>query len=373
MSEPLGMGVVGAGAIGIRGALSHLSQPDVQDRVRLAAVCDPVPGRAAAAAAKYGVPAACLTLEELLADPRVDAVTLCSPIGLHHAQGLAAIEAGKHVHFNKTMATTVAHCDELIDRAAARGVRLVASPGMMLQPVSRRIRKAILDGRLGQVLWAICGTAPHNYHLNEEFRGGDDILTSVDPTWYFRKPGGGPLYDTTVYPLHTLTGILGAAKRVAAVSGIALPRREFLGGTIECDMDDSTFMLLDFGGSLFAVVYGTVLGSVVQGFHPSIFGTAGSVRGTQLNGEELRQEGDHQPHVVGEHATLRESHVFEDLMQLVDWARDGTPSIATAEHARHVVDIFESAYRAAETGQTQELTTTFEPLSVEECREARPR
>ena len=46
-------------------------------------------------------------------------------------------------------------------------------------------------------------------------------------------------------------------------------------------------------------------------------------------------------------------------MQLVDWVRDGTPSIATAEHARHVIDIIESAYRAASTGQTQELRTTF--------------
>jgi predicted dehydrogenase len=46
-------------------------------------------------------------------------------------------------------------------------------------------------------------------------------------------------------------------------------------------------------------------------------------------------------------------------MQLVDWVRDGTPSIVTAEHARHVIDIIESAYRAAATGETQNLTTTF--------------
>ncbi len=95
----IGMGVVGAGAIGIRGALMHLSLPDVQDRVRLAAVCDPVPGRAAAAAKKYEVAAHYLTYEELLADPNVDAVTICSPIDLHYEQGLMAFEAGKHIHF----------------------------------------------------------------------------------------------------------------------------------------------------------------------------------------------------------------------------------------------------------------------------------
>jgi len=367
MSDKVGMGIVGAGAIGIRGALMHLSQDDVQDRLRLAAVCDPVPGRAAAAADRYGVAAAYETYEELLADPAVDAVTLCSPIGLHYEQGMAAIGAGKHVHFNKTMATQVHECDAMIARAADKDVRLVASPGMMLNPYNRRIRRRILQGDIGQVVWAITGAAPGNYHLNEEFRTWDDVLTQVDPTWYYRKPGGGPQYDVTVYCLHNLTGILGPAKRVTAVSGLVLPKREFRGNTIECDMDDSTFILADFGNTVFAVIYGTVFGSVTKGFHPTIHGTAGSVVGTDVKGESAVEEGDHEPHVTGEHVRLRESHVFEDVMQLVDWVRDGTPSIASAEHARHVVDIIESGYRAAETGQTQDLRTTFEPLPLESC------
>jgi len=49
-------------------------------------------------------------------------------------------------------------------------------------------------------------------------------------------------------------------------------------------------------------------------------------------------------------------------MQLVDWVREGKPSIANAEHARHVIDIIESGYRSAETGRCQDLRTTFEPL-----------
>ena len=46
-------------------------------------------------------------------------------------------------------------------------------------------------------------------------------------------------------------------------------------------------------------------------------------------------------------------------MQLVDWIREGTPTPVTAEHARHVIDIIESTYRAACTGTAQELTTSF--------------
>jgi predicted dehydrogenase len=362
MGDRIGYGVVGAGAIGIRGALTHLSQEDVQDRVRLAAVCDPVPGRAEAAAAKFGVDAWYLTYEELLNDPNVDAVTICSPIGLHYDQGIRALKAGKHIHFNKTMTTTVDHADQIIALAAEKGLKVVASPGMMLHPYNRRIRKLILEGALGTLTWAAAGSAPGDYHLNEEFRGGDDILTNVDPTWYFRKPGGGPLYDTTVYPLHSLTGILGPAKRVTALSGLVLPEREFGDQKIVCEMDDTTLMLIDFGDALFAFMHGVVRGRVAKGKGPSFFGTKGSIVGTTFGEQELQRPGEHQPHVVGEHAHLLESHVFEDLMQLTDWVRDGSPSIATAEHARHVIDIIESAYRAAETGQTQELRTSFDPL-----------
>ena len=366
MKEPVGIGVVGAGSIGIRAALMHLSLPDVQDRVRLAAVCDPVPGRAEAAALKYGVAKSYRTYEELLADPNVDAATLCSPIGLHYEQGLAAVEMGKHVHFNKTMTTKVDEADTLIERAARKGVHIVASPGMMLFPHNRRIRKLILEGALGIPVWAAAGTAGvGDYHLKEELRTGDTVLTNVDPTWYFRKPGGGPQYDVTVYCLHNLTGILGPAKRVTALSGLVIPEREFGGKRIVCDMDDSTLMLLDFGKSLFAFVYGTVVGRVTEGFQPTIHGSKGSIVGTRFGERDLKLPDDHLPHVVGEHAKMGENHVFEDMMQLVDWIRGGTPSIASAEHARHVIDIIEAGYRSAETGRMQELRTSFSTLPIE--------
>jgi predicted dehydrogenase len=65
------------------------------------------------------------------------------------------------------------------------------------------------------------------------------------------------------------------------------------------------------------------------------------------------------PHVTGPHTAIPESHVFEDIMQLVDWVLDDVPSRVNAEHARHVIDVIESGYRAAETGTTQNLRTTF--------------
>ncbi len=384
MSNVIGMGVVGCGAIGINAALEHLGIEDVHDRVRVVAVCDPAPGRAEAAAKKYGVPAHYRTLEELLADRNVDAVTIGSPIGLHYEQGMAAIAAGKHVHFNKTMCTTRTEADDLIRAAAAKGVRLVASPGQMLRPALRRLRKLVAEGALGKLIWAAASCGVSHYHTQEKVRSKDGPLGEIDPSWYYKRPAGGPLYDVTVYALHSLTGLVGPALRVCGMSGLAVREREFNGRKILCEMDDNTFMLIDFGDAFFGFSGGTVLGGVTRGQHtPTIFGTGGSILGTVFTpnkpiggnytfgepGEpqEMQREGDHQPHVLGAHAKMKESHVFEDMMQLVDWVREGTPSIATAEHARHVIEIIEACYRAAATGQTQELVSTFEPLAAEEC------
>jgi predicted dehydrogenase len=373
VSAPLGLGVVGVGTLALR-VLEHLTLPDVADAVRVAALFDPATERAGAAAARFGVPRTHRSLEDLLADPDVDAVTIASPIGLHHEQGLAAIRAGRHVHFNKTMAVTRDEATQLIDAARAANVRLVASPGEMLRPHNRRVKELVDAGAIGQVCWAACGAALGTYHENEP--GRQD--SGIDPSWYFRVPGGGPLYDMTVYALHGLTGILGSVRKVTALSGVRVPEREFGGRRIQTEAHDNTGMLLDLGDGVFAFAYGTAAGILSEGtaWDPSgrYYGTAGEIVGRSLNGEpfdypgrELAEQAPPMeewllPHVGVAHRGLLEQHVFEDVMQLVDWVRDGTPSPATAEHARHVVEIIEAAYRAAETGVAQELTTTVTGL-----------
>jgi predicted dehydrogenase len=145
---------------------------------------------------------------------------------------------------------------------------------------------------------------------------------------------------------------------------------------VPTEADDNTILLIDFGRGMFAIAYGTAAGCPIEQFGAATYyGTKGVIDGVLLNGEEfdfeLREETlgapitDWEaqmrvlPHVTGPHRDIPESHVFEDIMQLVRWAREGIPSAANAEHARHVIDIIESGYRAAETGVTQDLTTSF--------------
>ena len=65
------------------------------------------------------------------------------------------------------------------------------------------------------------------------------------------------------------------------------------------------------------------------------------------------------PHINELHRDLPEQHVFEDIMQLIDWITEGKASLVTPAHAAHIIDIIESAYRASATGHTQSLSTTL--------------
>ncbi len=369
MSNPVRLGIVGTGSISLRGLLPHLTMDDVQDRVNVTAVCDPVLDRAQAAATKFDVPNAYATMEELLAAGEVDAVSIASPIGFHFEQGMLAVDHGVHVHFNKTMTTTVDEADKLIDAAKAKGVKLVSSPGELINPRLQRIKELVDEGALGTLTWAVTGATFGQYHENEtRVRGGTDPLTNVNPAWYFRKPGGGPLFDMTVYGLHALTAVVGPAKRVTALSGVRIKEREFQGEMLPTDMDDQTLMVLDFGDAFFGFVYGVAAGRFNVG-RPHLMGTKGTINGGELNGEPIDYPGKEiadefgytatLPHVTGAHRQVEEAHVYEDVMQLVDWVRDDKPTLATAEHARHVIEIFDAAYRSAASGQVQELRTTF--------------
>jgi len=382
--EPVRLGVVGIGALSFRALLPHLCENDLEGVVSVDALCDPVPGRARDAAAKYGVARHYERLEDLVADEKIEAVTIASPIGLHAEHGRMALLAGKHVHFNKTMSTTVAEANELIEIAERSNLRIVASPGEVLRPQLSRTRELIAEGAIGKLSWAICGCAFGRYHEREEPERLGASRTPIDPTWYFKRPGGGPLYDMTAYALHGLTSVLGPAKRVTALSGLVVPSREFAGSRIEAEMDDNTVALLDFGNGALAIATGVAGGTIIDDFAAAcFFGTEGEIRGLLLNGKPFDFTGrelttdapssdwDVQmrvlPHVVGRHREIPESHVFEDIMQLVDWIREGTPSPVTAGHARHVIDIIESAYRSAESGSTEQLTTTFDWEALPAC------
>jgi len=390
--------LVGLGSVSQRGVLPHLACADAQERVETVACVDPVPGRAEETAKKYGWAEAYTDYDEMLRRADIEAVLLATPIPLHHPQTMAALAAGKHVYCQKAMTTTLAEADQVVEEAERRRLKLVASPGQMLRPTFQRIQQLIRARALGKLYWIFSDTAGGG-HEYEKFRTGNDVLSNVNPTWYYR-PGGGPMYDMAVYPLHAITGILGPVKRVTGMSGIGLPYRQWKDEQISVEMDDNTVLLLDFGDHVFAMLgghnsmtppsvgFGRIWfsgsdGSIDVGQNAIEISTrtplsadllegmeevagenaaAGSSGGSPRPGAIRYKVPGNLPHVVGEHPGIPESHVYADIMHLVDCLAEDKEPFVTGAHARHVVELIEKGYLASKTGQTQELRSTF-PIS----------
>jgi predicted dehydrogenase len=373
MSEPVKVALVGCGSVSQRGILPHLRVDDARAKADLVAVCDVDGERARATAERFGVPAWYADYDAMLREADLEAVLLATPIPFHFEQARAAIEAGKHVYVQKAMTTSLRDADALVDAARAAGVKLVASPGQMLSPGYGRIRDLVGEGALGRVYWVMATTAWIG-HEHEPFRAGE---SAVDPSWYYR-PGGGPMLDMGVYSLHTVTGILGPARRVLGLSGIGLPVRRWAGREIAVEMDDNTVLLLELAGGTFVVlgshfcspgsalpwgflgIYGSERALEVTELEPDTGSPAGATLTDERSGERTELELPRLLATLGPaHAGLQEAHVWADILELVDCIREDRDSRAGGEHARHVIEIMEKGYLAARSGQAQELRTTF--------------
>lgn len=358
-SRPVRLGIVGIGWVALTDYLPALSSEALRERVELTAVCDVAAERAREVGARYGAREVWTDLDEMLARTEAEAIALFTPIPLHYRQALAVVEAGKQLYIQKTMTTTYAEARDLIERARQRGVLLCASPGQMLDPAHRAAAELLAGGSLGRVSFAR-GQGSHPGHENVDTYG-------IDPTWYYR-PGGGPVMDVAVYPLHSLTGLIGPVRRVTALSGVAQPSRSYQGRPIDIQMDDSTLMLLDFGDSVFAEVNGTYCQRARNTPQVELYCQGGVI---QLGGwarpsvplEVWSTEPSHglprgwyQPDRL--QPTLK--HTVADLAHFADCVADGLTPVHSAAHAAHVIDVIERAYQAARTGQTQDVTSTLD-------------
>lgn len=373
MVRPIGVGLVGTGVVTTYDILPNLVRPEVRERLNLVAVCDVVEERARATAAQFGVPRAYADPAALAGDPEVEIVAIATPVAHHLGPALAAIAAGKHVYLQKTMTLTVAEADELIAAARRAGVKVAAAPGNHLRsPSFRAVRQRIAEGAIGKVCW---GRAQKGTRHEEDARrqpGG--ALAAVDPTWYY-KPGGGPLRDAAVYDVQAVTWLLGPARRVTAMSGIALPRRGWQDRTIDVEMDDNTHFILDFGEARYVVFSSHFIRGSRQVPSLELYGETGSVfmGGRAEGGYELyaasseRDRGGFVEQRVevgakepsGAAAEGLDHYIIGDLIHLADCILEDREPELSAEQARHVVEIVDKTYESARLGCALDLATAF--------------
>jgi predicted dehydrogenase len=155
--------VVGLGFMGV----THLRAYQAVESAQIVSVCDsvrlPVNGVLAGVAGNVKKSddidlgphvKVCRRLEEVLADPEVELVDLCTPTPLHPEQAIAALQAGKHVLCEKPLARTAAVARKIVQAAESAPGCLMPAMCMRFWPGWSWLRQVVQERPYGQVLAA---------------------------------------------------------------------------------------------------------------------------------------------------------------------------------------------------------------------------
>ena len=326
----IAIGLIGLGEVGQH----HQAAITQASGVRYAWACDLDPSLLAASGAERTT----AQVEEVLADPAVDAVSICLPHHLHLTIGLAALNAGKHVLVEKPMAVTVADADALIEAASETGRSLGVSHNQLFYAPHVRAKQLIENGELGRVRQLRSRLAI----------GGKYGAWRSDPT----LSGGGLLFDAGVHRVYLLRSFGGEVRAVTAV--MDAPGAE-----------DSFVVTLEFASGAFGVIDGTY--HCAEGAFDDRVEIAGTNGMVELAGLEAYFEGyadlsapSLRVYTGGawREEPVRDSWdatVHRSVQGFCSAIAAGDPPPVTAHDGRAVAAIIEAAYASARSGRRVEL------------------
>lgn len=116
--------------------------------------------------AAFSVPLITADFHEVLRDPSIDAVHICTPNAQHFSMAKQALEAGKHVLSEKPLTTTSAESEELIAVAAKKGLRNCVCHNLRYYPMVQQMRCLREAGELGEIL-IVQGTYSQDWLLHD--------------------------------------------------------------------------------------------------------------------------------------------------------------------------------------------------------------
>ena len=169
------IGIIGCGKIA---QVRHIPEYAENPHAQLAGFYDLNTQRAAELAAQYGAKAY-ESAEAMLADPSIDAVSVCVANHAHAPITIAALKAGKHVLCEKPMATTLEECEEMVKTARETGKFLMIGHNQRLAKAHAVAKELIDQGMIGRIIT-----------FRTTFGHGGPETWSVDPgknTWFFDK------------------------------------------------------------------------------------------------------------------------------------------------------------------------------------------
>jgi predicted dehydrogenase len=344
------VGVIGCGSV----SGAYLPNLAACPYAELVSTCDIRPERAERQAKRFKVPNHYPHIDRMLAGAAFDLLVNLTDMQEHERLNRQAIEAGKHVWSEKPIANSLAAGQALLAQAKERGVRLWGAPIVVQSPQFAFMARTLAAGTLGRV------AAAHS----------DYGHTGPDWSAFFYEKGGGSLPDLGVYNLASLTGLLGPARSVVAMTSIVTPTRKIRDrGTIKVTEEDNAQVVLDHGSGVLAHVqcgfnYFNPHGhdGSQEGRHTiTIVGTQGSMGlvgyDWEPRGVDLATQA--QP-AYKRHATDKEGYVWQQGASLAaECLATGKELLVTPEHALHVVEIMVAARESQETGRRVPLRSTF--------------
>lgn len=351
MSKPLKVGVIGVGGI----AGTHFPGWKASEHTELVGLADPVASVLERVAKEQDVSITYTKPEDLIADPNIDIIDICTPSAYHAPLAIAALEAGKHVICEKPLAPTPEDINAMIAARDKSGKYLMTAQHFRFQNDTQALKKEIDTGVLGDV-----------YHARSWMLRRNNLPNR--PGFIYKKnSGGGPCIDIGVHILDLTLWMMGHPKPVA-VSGITQDKLSKLPGAftawglsdIPQDMDveefAAAFVRFDTGATLILEVswmlHHKTSGEDMQMW---LYGTQG---GFHWPKSELLQSNnttkrlyDTQLNSAGQGM---EPHAAE-CVAFAEAIATGAPSPVPAEQSRDVQNILNGLYQSATEGREVRL------------------
>ncbi|WP_169090939.1 Gfo/Idh/MocA family protein [Paenibacillus sp. PL91] len=196
--KPVQIAVIGNGSI----SSSHLDSYKKNPNANIYAVCDLNEERARAAAEKYGAEKIYTDYRELLADPVIEAVSICTWNNTHAEISIAALNAGKHVLVEKPLCRTVEDA-LLVQEAVNKSGKLLQVGFVRRYDTNAQLLRAMADrGEFGEIYFAKAST----------------LRRLGNPGGWFsdiERSGGGPLIDIGVHVIDLCWYMMGRPKPVS--------------------------------------------------------------------------------------------------------------------------------------------------------------
>ena len=271
--KTIGIGVIGWGFMGRTHTLAvrslPLFYPDAGFSAKLVGVCSRTVAKAEKARDELGFEFATGDYRELLADPRVNAVSICTPNDQHEQMVIDALKAGKHVYVDKPLTVDYPSAQRVLSAARdAKGKAQVALHNRFFT-ATMRAKQLAEEGRLGDILTFTCRYL-HSGSIDPD-----------KPMGWKQGAGGGVLLDLGSHALDLVTWIMGQQPtEVLCAENTLYPQRPTKEGGVRSDIaEDHALMLLRLkNGALGCVEASKITAGTADEMFLEITGTKGAIR-----------------------------------------------------------------------------------------------